>query len=547
MSKSNKAYLIPTIIAITFISGLWAGRFFTPSSNSDIDNNSKIDEILSLVKNDYVDKIDIDSIIELTIPDMLENLDPHTTYIPAKELTDVNDELEGSFSGIGVSFSIMEDSITIIEIISGGPSQKAGLSAGDRIVTVDGENVAGVEITNQDVMKKLKGPKGTLVKLGIKRNNSKDILNYDIIRGDIPITSIDAAYIIDNNIGYIKVNKFGRNTYNEFLTKLALLKASGAEKYIIDLRGNSGGFMEMAAVMSNEFLPSGKLIVYTLGRTKKDNITLFSDGTGSFIEDEIAVLIDEFSASASEIVAGALQDNDRGLIIGRRSYGKGLVQHQITLKDSSAIRLTVSRYHTPSGRCIQKKYTLGNTKNYNEEISERYKHGETFNADSIKLNTDDIYYTENDRIVYGGGGIMPDIFVPNDTSEITNYYIQVANSGLMQKFAFNYCDKNRNNLDKITSAEILLKHLPSDDELLQSFFKYVAQNDLPVRWNQINISRRLILNQLKALIARDAINQQAFYEIYNTQDNCVLEAIKQLKQGSAKIPITISQNNKANE
>lgn len=543
MNKNNKTYLIPLIIATTFIGGLWAGRFFASPHDSNT-GISKIDEILSHVNNNYVDPIDTDSIIELTIPEMLENLDPHTTYIPAKDLTQVNDELDGSFSGIGVSFSIMEDSITIIEVISGGPSEKAGLNAGDRIITVNNENVAGIKITNQDVMKKLKGPKGTLVKLGIKRNNSDKILDYDIIRGDIPITSIDAAYIIDedDNIGYIKVNKFGRNTYNEFLTQLTLLKAKGAEKFIIDLRGNSGGFMEMAAVMSNEFLTAGRLIVYTLGREQKDNITLFSDGTGSFKDDEIAILIDEFSASSSEILAGAMQDNDRGLIIGRRSYGKGLVQHQITLNDSSAIRLTVSRYYTPSGRCIQKKYTPGNSKNYNEEISERYKHGETFNADSIKLNTDDTYTTVNGRAVYGGGGIMPDIFVPNDTSEITNYYIQIVNSGLMQKFAFNYCDKNRNKLNKISTVSELLKILPSDEDLLQSFFGYVAQNNIPARWHYINISRRLILNQLKALIARDAINQQAFYEIYNSRDNCVLEAIKQLRQGAAEIPITATKS-----
>ncbi len=537
-NNKNISNWLPLLIAISFIAGLWVSNFFSiPSINFPNNNNSKINEILNLIDNKYVDNINTNSIIELTIPDMLENLDPHTSYIPAKDLTQVNDELDGSFSGIGISFSIMSDSITVIEVISGGPSEKAGLMAGDRIITVNNENVAGQNITNQDVMKKLKGPKGTLVKLGIKRSNSTEPLNFDITRGDIPVTSIDAAYMIDENIGYIKVNKFGKNTYSEFLTELTLLKVNGAEKYIIDLRGNSGGFMEMAAIMCNEFLPAQNLIVFTKGRFQKDNITLFSDGTGSFYKDEIAILIDEYSASASEILAGAIQDNDRGLIIGRRSYGKGLVQHQITLNDSSAIRLTVSRYYTPSGRCIQKGYTPGNSKNYNEEIIERYKHGETTNADSIKLNKDQIYYTGTGREVYGGGGIMPDIFVPNDTTEITNYYIQIANSGLMQKFAFNYCDNNREKLAQSENIEDLLTKLPSDNDLLQSFFKYTEQNNIPTKWNSINTSRKLILNQLKALIARDALNQQAFYEIYNTRDNCVQEAVKRLKNGEANFPI----------
>lgn len=535
MKRNRLIIWIPLLIAATFIAGLYFGSGINNTQN--ISGNDKFNSILSLINNEYVDHVNMDSLIEETIPELLSHLDPHSTYIPAKDLKAVNDELDGTFSGIGISFMLKNDTISIIEVLSGGPSEKVGLMPGDRIVSVDDSIVAGKNFTNEKVLSILRGEKGSQVKLGIKRNTAKETLHFDLIRDDIPVTSVDAAYIIAPEIGYIKVNKFGRTTYNEFLTSMTQLRNEGAQKYIIDLRGNGGGFMEMAILMANEFLPDDNIIVFTKGRTKRESISTVSDGNGSFYDSEVVVLIDEYSASASEILAGAIQDNDRGLIIGRRSFGKGLVQRQTELPDSSALRLTVSRYHTPSGRCIQKEYTPGKTNDYDYDIINRFNHGEAFNADSIKLNKSLEFTTAHGRKVYGGGGIMPDVFVPNDTSGITNYYLKIANAGLLQKFAFDYCDTNRDKLNQSEDANDLLNKLPSDETLLQSFVKYATQNGIPARWYYINISSALIVNQIKSLIARDILGSQSFYHIYNTQDNCVQKAISELKNGNAQFPI----------
>lgn len=535
MKRNRLIIWIPLLIAATFIAGLYFGSGINNTQN--ISGNNKFNSILSLINNEYVDHVNMDSLIEETIPELLSHLDPHSTYIPAKDLKAVNDELDGTFSGIGISFMLKNDTISIIEVLSGGPSEKVGLMPGDRIVSVDDSIVAGKNFTNEKVLSILRGEKGSQVKLGIKRNTAKETLHFDLIRDDIPVTSVDAAYIIAPEIGYIKVNKFGRTTYNEFLTSMTQLRNEGAQKYIIDLRGNGGGFMEMAILMANEFLPDDNIIVFTKGRTKRESISTVSDGNGSFYDSEVVVLIDEYSASASEILAGAIQDNDRGLIIGRRSFGKGLVQRQTELPDSSALRLTVSRYHTPSGRCIQKEYTPGKTNDYDYDIINRFNHGEAFNADSIKLNKSLEFTTAHGRKVYGGGGIMPDVFVPNDTSGITNYYLKIANAGLLQKFAFDYCDSNRDKLNQSEDANDLLNKLPSDETLLQSFVKYATQNGIPARWYYINISSALIVNQIKSLIARDILGSQSFYHIYNTQDNCVQKAISELKNGNAQFPI----------
>lgn len=494
---------------------------------------------MSLIDENYVDTVDTDSIIEKSLPDILAQLDPHSSYIPAKDLQAVNDDLGGSFSGVGVSFSIMNDTITIIEVISGGPSEKVGILAGDRIITVDGKNVAGISITNEKVMSLLKGKKDTKVTLGIKRSNSDKPLSFEIIRGEIPVHSIDAAYMIEPKIGFIKVNKFSKTTYDEFITSLNSLKNQGASKYIIDLRGNGGGIMGGAILMANEFLPRGGKIVSTRSRNGKDEVT-YSDGTGSFQDSEVTILIDEFSASASEILAGAIQDNDRGLIIGRRSFGKGLVQNQIDLPDKSAIRLTVARYYTPSGRCIQKDYKSGD-KNYNYEVYDRFNnHGEAYNADSAKINKELEYTTIGGRKVYGGGGIMPDIFTANDTAQITKYYIAVANAGLFQKYAFEYCDTNRDKLKKCETTSQVLKQIPSDDELLTDFVSYAKRKKIPAQWYYINESRQLITTILKALIARDAIGTSAYYEVYNIYDPVVKKAISHMEKGDSKTPIKIS-------
>lgn len=535
-SKNTIAW-IPIVIALSLIGGIWLGLHFS-TKVSHTSGQRKLDNILGLIESDYVDEVDIDSIIELTIPKLMANLDPHSTYIPASELQAVNEDLDGSFSGIGVSFTMLTDTVTINEVIPGGPSEKVGIMPGDRVITIDDSLVAGQGIVNTDIVKMLRGEKGTTVNLGIKRNNSNNLLTFEVTRGDIPVTTVDAAYLINPTTGYVKVNKFGRTTYSEFFTSLVKLKAAGARNFILDLRGNGGGFMEMAIMMANEFLPANSPIVYTRGRNDDDESRVFSDGTGSFIDSELVVLIDEYSASASEIFAGAMQDNDRALIVGRRSFGKGLVQRQTTLPDSSAIRLTVSRYHTPSGRCIQKDYQLGKRGTYEQEILDRYDHGEFYNSDSIKFNKDLQYTTAGGRTVYGGGGIMPDFFVPNDTAGISSYYINVLNAGLLQRFAFEYSDRYRERLSAAKNVNEILALLPPDDELLQLFVSYAAQNGIPARWYYINISQGLIVNYLKALIASDIIGRQAYYEVANTIDPAFIQAVTHLEQGDAAVPIT---------
>lgn len=535
-SKNTIAW-IPIVIALSLIGGIWLGLHFS-NKVSHTSGQRKLDNILGLIESDYVDEVDIDSIIELTIPKLMANLDPHSTYIPASELQAVNEDLDGSFSGIGVSFTMLTDTVTINEVIPGGPSEKVGIMPGDRVITINDSLVAGQGIVNTDIVKMLRGEKGTTVNLGIKRNNSNNLLTFEVTRGDIPVNTVDAAYLINPTTGYVKVNKFGRTTYSEFFTSLVKLKAAGARNFILDLRGNGGGFMEMAIMMANEFLPANSPIVYTRGRNDDDESRVFSDGTGSFIDSELVVLIDEYSASASEIFAGAMQDNDRALIVGRRSFGKGLVQRQTTLPDSSAIRLTVSRYHTPSGRCIQKDYQLGKRGSYEQEILDRYDHGEFYNSDSIKFNKDLQYTTAGGRTVYGGGGIMPDFFVPNDTAGISSYYINVLNAGLLQRFAFEYSDRYRERLSAAKNVNEILALLPPDDELLQLFVSYAAQNGIPARWYYINISQGLIVNYLKALIASDIIGRQAYYEVANTIDPAFIQAVTHLEQGDAAVPIT---------
>lgn len=536
MNKLKSSIWLPLIVAVVFVAGLWIGSALS-SDKATISSVKKLGDIIGLINDEYVEPVNVDSLVEATIPQLLEKLDPHSTYIPASDLKAVNDELEGSFYGIGITFMMMNDTITILEVISGGPSEKVGIMAGDRIISANDSILSGKGLSNEKVISKLRGEKDTKVKIGIKRNSSKDLLYYDVIRGEIPITSIDASYIIEPGIGYIKVNKFGRTTYSEYLTNLAQLSSEGAEKFIIDLRGNGGGYLDMAILMANELLPAGRLIVFTKGRSKHDTMATHSDGVGSFQKNEVVVLIDEYSASASEILAGAIQDNDRGLIVGRRSFGKGLVQRQTQLADSSGIRLTVSRYYTPSGRCIQKKYTPGNANSYSHEIVDRFNHGEAFSVDSIKLDKSIEYTTANGRKVYGGGGIMPDVFVPNDTSGVTSYYINVVNAGLLQKFAFDYCDRHREALNECEDTDQLLDKLPSDEILLQEFVRFAVKKGIPARWRYINASCQLIVNQLKALIARDILGSQSFYHIYNLQDKCVLTAIEQLNKGNASFPI----------
>lgn len=525
---------LPVIIGVSVVAGIFIGGIFS-GKNYLADSDRKLNTILNLIQQEYVDTVDIDELVENSIPKILTNLDPHSMYISAKELSSVNDELEGSFSGIGISFMVMSDTIRIIEVISGGPSEKVGLLPGDRIVAINDTSCIGIK--DEDVKKQLRGVKDTKVKLGIKRPTSKKILTFTVTRGDIPVSTIDAAYMIDKITGYVKLNKFGKKAYQEFLTEMLSLRSQGAERFIIDLRGNGGGLMQPALLIANEFLPENNLIVFTKGREKKNDEQIWSDGMGSFKEEELVVLIDEYTASSSEILAGAIQDNDRGLIIGRRSFGKGLIQQQIPLPDSSAIRLTIARYYTPSGRCIQKDFKRGDENQYSLEVYDRYNHGEIFSKDSIKVDEDNEYYTASGRKVYGGGGIIPDIFVPSDTAGISQYYINVANAGLLQKFAYQYTDINREALSKMSDYTELLRRLPSNDALLWDFVSFAVDNGVAARWYYINQSRDLILTRLKALIARDVFGNAAFYPIYNSKDNNIDAAMKAFKKNKAKFPI----------
>lgn len=540
MNKSNNKhdYLwLPIAIAFSVIIGIVVGNRFS-NQRYTADSDRKLNTILNLIADDYVDdSVNINDLIEMSIPQILSKLDPHTVYFSAKDMKAAQEELNGSFSGIGISFQIYNDTITVIEVIPGGPSYKAGLLAGDRIVTVNDSTYVGESVDANFVRSKLRGDKNTMVKLGIKRATSPKLLTFNVKRGDVPVNSVDAYYMIEPTTGYVKVNQFGSNTYNEFINALSTLKSDGAKRYIVDLRGNGGGYMEVAITMANEFLSENQLIVCTKGRFKRDDSMVYSDGNGSFQDAEIVVLMDEYSASSSEIFAGAIQDNDRGLIIGNRSFGKGLVQKQFMLPDSSAIRLTIARYYTPSGRCIQKSYKEGEMA-YEKELLNRYSNGELFSRDSIKIDKSKIFETAHGRKVYGGGGIIPDIFVPRDTSGISSYYISVLNAGVIQQYAFHYVDVNRGKLKQMKDYKQFLRTLPSNDALINDFVDYATRKGVPARWYYINISRDLICSQLKALIARDVFGSNAYYPIINKTDNVIEVAIKSLNKHKASFPIT---------
>ena len=533
---------LPLLVTLGVIGGVFIGKYITRRTLSQ--EEEKLRTVLRLIESEYVDVVDIDSLIEVTMPHLMSSLDPHSAYIPSSELTAVNDDLNGSFSGVGISFQIVNDTVNVIEVIPGGPAEKVGILAGDRIIRADSTVLTGAEVSQEDVFKNLRGEKGSKVELEIVRATSSQPLIYDVVRGDIPVNSVDCSYMVDNEVGYLRVTKFARNTYMEFFNALNDLKAEGAKKFIIDLRGNTGGFMDQAIYMANEFLPVGKMIVYTKGRRADNETMAISDGRGNFKDVEITVLTNESSASASEIFAGAIQDNDRGLVIGRRSFGKGLVQNQTELPDSSAIRLTVARYYTPSGRSIQKEYVRGDHSKYDLDIVDRFSHGEFYNADSIKLDKSKIFTTGNGRTVYGGGGIMPDIFVPEDTTGYTSYYISVMNKGLIQKFAFSVADKYRAMLDGVKSLERLLKILPRDNTLLDNFVSFAVKNGVPARWYYINKSRELLLNQIKAMIARDVLGYPAFIEILNRNDSAVKEAYDALVTGKSPVNIKPEDNEK---
>ena len=526
---------VPLLIAFALVLGIFIGSKFASKSTIDLDR--KINNILGIVADEYVESVNMDSLVELAIPDIIAQLDPHSVYISAKDYEQANEELNGNFCGIGISFQVMEDTINVIEVIPGGPSEKVGIANGDKIISVDGKNFTGEKINPNLVKEQLRGPKNSVVKLGVKRATSAKTLYFTVTRGDIPIKSVDAAYMIDKNTGYVKVNQFGRNTYDEFVTALSVLKNEGAKRYIVDLRGNGGGYMEIAVAMANEFLPKDNLIVSTKGRYKKNDTSVYSDGNGSYQDAEIVVLINEFSASASEIFAGAMQDNDRGLVIGARSFGKGLVQREFKLSDNSAIRLTIARYYTPTGRCIQKDYKLGQAA-YERELINRFNNGELDYRDSIKVDKSKMYKTPHGRIVYGGGGIIPDIFVPRDTVGFTSYYYAVVNAGLIQNYVLKYVTAHQAKFKNVKDYKDVIRLLDDNTQLLNDFVNFAAKHDVPARWYYINQSRDLLLNDLKAFVARDLLGQKAFYPIYNRNDKTIEAALKALNKHKAAFPLT---------
>lgn len=529
--------LIPLVLAIGLAGGVFIGKYLSVSRLSPAE--VKLRTLIDLIDNEYVDRIDVDSLLASVVPDLLAGLDPHSVYFTPEELKVTNDDMEGHFSGVGVSFQIVNDSVVVVDVIAGGPAEKVGLQNGDKIVAANDSVLTGKKATQENVFKTLRGPKGSEVTLKVKRASSEKLLEFDVVRDDIPVNSVDAVYIADkdNGIGYLKVSKFGRNTYEEFYMAIRQLLAQGAESVIIDLRGNSGGFLDQVILMANEFLPDDRIIVSTNGKLNENRSVAVSDGNGSFRNLPVTVLIDEYSASASEIFAGAIQDNDRGLVVGRRSFGKGLVQHQIELPDSSAVRLTVARYYTPSGRCIQKPYERGADGKYVMDIVERFEHGEFYNADSIKLDKSKLFLTVGGRKVYGGGGIMPDVFVPEDTTGYTSYYISVSNKGLLTKYAFQVSEKYRDLTRNVKTIEELERVIPRDQTLLEGFVDFAAQNGVPARWYYINRSRDVILNILKAQIARNVLGYSGLIQMLNQEDVTVKKALDMMKDGKTGVSL----------
>lgn len=525
---------LPVIIAVSIALGIFIGNHYLSLNQGKrraYSSGNKINAILDIIDEQYVDTVNMKDLVEGAIPKIFSELDPHSVYIPAEDASLVNEELEGSFSGIGVSFNMQTDTILVINVINGGPAEKAGLLPFDRIITINDSLYSGNKTNQAQIMKTLRGAKNSIVKLGVKRGNEPDLLYFDVTRGDVPVHSVEVAYEASEGIGYIKVSKFARNTYNEFITALAELKQKGCNSFIIDLRNNTGGYMEAAINMINEFMPEGRLIVYTEGKSFP-RADVYANGTGTFKEAPIVVLTDEISASASEIFAGAIQDNDRGLIIGRRTYGKGLVQTQLALSDGSALRLTIARYYTPSGRCIQKNYELGKTEEYDQDIYNRYMHGEFDSADSIKMDDSLKYQTVKGRTVYGGGGIMPDIFIPRDTSGITSYYSNVINSGVLYLYALEYSDQNREKFSSFKTWEELYDYL-QQQPLLYNFTNFAASKGIKKRPTLINISGKLIENQLHAYIIRNFFDEAGFYPVFLQDDVTLKRAIEVLKEGNS--------------
>jgi carboxyl-terminal processing protease len=539
--KQNKSYrYMPLIMAVCVVIGIMIGSFFANRFSGNRLNvinsgSNRITNLLRIIDDMYVDKVDIDSLVEDAMPKILAELDPHSVYISAKDVQSTTDDLKGSFSGIGVEFIIRQDTIRVQNVIKNGPAERAGMLAGDKIISVDGKSFVGKIVTNEEAMRRLKGPKDTKVKVGVVRYGHEKPVYMTITRGEIPTKSITSVYMLDDKTGYIKIKNFGETTYTELLIALAQLSQEGFTNLVIDLRDNVGGYLDSAVQMANEFLPKNKLIVYTEGR-KSPRKEYRTNGQGSYQDIPLVVLINEGSASASEIFAGAMQDNDRGTIIGRRSFGKGLVQQQIAFPDGSMIRLTIARYYTPSGRCIQKPYTIGDSEDYAQDIVARYQHGEFFNQDSIK-HVGPAYHTTLGRAVYGGGGITPDIFVPEDTLGMTSYYKQAAMSGLILQFAFNYTDNNRQKMQQFKELLELESYLKKQN-MVEQFATYANSHGLQRRNLLIRKSHTLLERYIDSRVIYNMLDEQAWNQYLNADDNVIKKALEVFKNNAAfpKVP-----------
>lgn len=528
---NTKSRFVPLLLALAIIVGILIGTFyanhFSGNRLSIINTGSnKLNYLLQIIDNNYVDTINVNDLVESAMPQILSELDPHSSYISAADAEETSEELKGRFSGIGVRFTVQKDTVNVMNVIKGGPSEKVGVLAGDRIVAADDSSLIGME--NREIMKRLRGPKNSKVKLTICRHGHKKPLDITVVRGDVPVESVDSYFMLDDQTGYISIESFGENTYPEMLNALAQLNMQGMKNLIIDLRGNRGGYMQTAIMMVNEFLPAGQLVVYTEGR-KSPREEYRTDGRGSFQHLPLIVLVDEGSASASEIFAGAIQDNDRGTIIGRRSFGKGLVQQPIEFKDGSVVRLTIARYYTPSGRCIQKPYEKGHGEEYENDLIARYERGEFFSADSIHQDGPE-YKTSLGRTVYGGGGIMPDIFIPEDTTLYTSYFKEAQYTGLTIQFAFLFTDQHREQLMRMRSVGEMKNWLKRQN-LLEQFARYGEEHGLRRRNLMLQRSAPLFERSLFSNIIYDAQDQQWRLQYLSEEDPAVQRAIKQFNEG----------------
>lgn len=535
MSQNKNNRFMPLWLALCVVLGVLIGTFYTSHFSGNRLNiinsgSSRLSNLLHIIDDQYVDSVNIDELVEKAMPEILAELDPHSVYISAKDVQMATDDLKGSFSGVGIEFTIREDTIHIQNVIKDGPADKAGILAGDKIVSIDNRPFVGKSVTTEEAMHRLKGQKGSKVKIGVRRFGEKETKYFILTRGDITMKSITATYMLDDSTGYMRIKNFGERTYAEMLASLQQLNLQGADHLVIDLRDNSGGYLESAVQMAEEFLKKDQLVVYTEGR-KSPRKEYRSRGKGSYQQIPLVVLINEGSASASEIFAGAIQDNDRGVIIGRRSFGKGLVQQQIQFPDGSMIRLTIARYYTPSGRCIQKPFKPGDNADYEQDLLSRYQHGEFFSQDSIK-HTGPAYHTNNGRIVYGGGGITPDIFVPEDTTAVTSYYKEAAVSGLILQYAFQYTDNNRQTLKKFTEMQPLSEYLTGRN-LVDDFANYAEKNGLRRRNNLIRKSHGLLENYINSRIIYNMLDEQAWNQYLNRNDEMIRQAREVFKKGAA--------------